>query len=108
MEKKMSDFLIYPHVNSGINNLPFSLFGTFHHKIIFRFRYESMESAFIDDLDEVYDNANSISLGYDSYFILNHDGSYRYHNIPKRLKVCMIFHYFKLMQNKYLFLGETQ
>ena len=107
MEKKMSDFLIYPHVSSG-NSIYYTLFLVLHHKIIFRFRYESMESAFIDDLDEVYDNANSISLGYDSYFILNHDGSYRYHNIPKRLKVCMIFHYFKLMQNKYLFLGETQ
>jgi len=52
----------------------------------FRFRYERMESAFIDDLDSIYEDANSISLGYDSYFILNHDGSYKYHNIPSRLK----------------------
>ena len=45
-----------------------------------------MESAFIDDLDSIYEDANSISLGYDSYFILNHDGSYKYYNIPSRLK----------------------
>ena len=45
-----------------------------------------MERAFIDDLDSIYENANSISLGYDSYFILYNDGSYNYHNIPSRLK----------------------
>jgi len=52
----------------------------------FRFRYEGMENAFIEDLDDIYEKANSITLGYDSYFILNNDGSYNYYNIPSRLK----------------------
>ena len=52
-----------------------------------RFRYESMEDAFIDDIDSIYDGCASLSLGYDSYFILYNDGSYNYHNLPRRLKV---------------------
>ena len=52
----------------------------------YRFRYENMEGTFIDDLDSIYDNMNSLSLGYDGYFILYNDGTYNYHNIPKRLK----------------------
>ena len=46
-----------------------------------------MEDAFIDDIDSIYDGCASLSLGYDSYFILYNDGSYNYHNLPRRLKV---------------------
>ena len=49
-----------------------------------------MEDAFIDDIDSIYDGCASLSLGYDSYFILYNDGSYNYHNLPRRLKVTQI------------------
>ena len=52
----------------------------------YNFRYERMEETFIEDLDSIYDNMNSVTLGYDGYFILYNDGSYNYHNIPRRLK----------------------
>ena len=52
----------------------------------YKFRYERMEDTFIEDLDSIYDKMHSVSLGYDGYFILYNDGSYNYHNIPRRLK----------------------
>ena len=51
---------------------------------LFRFRYNSMERAFIDDLDTIYESADVISLGYDGYFVLCHDGSYIDYNLPIR------------------------
>jgi len=52
----------------------------------FRFRYSSMERAFIDDLDTIYESADIISLGYDGYFVLCHDGSYIDYNLPRKLR----------------------
>ena len=45
-----------------------------------------MESAFIDDLDAIYESAASISLGYDGYFVLKHDGTFMSHNLPRKLR----------------------
>ena len=61
-----------------------------------------MEDAFIDDIDSIYDGCASLSLGYDSYFILYNDGSYNYHNLPRRLKVIyqIEHHEFKTAEHK--------
>ena len=45
-----------------------------------------MERAFIDDLDTIYESADIISLGYDGYFVLCHDGSYIDYNLPRKLR----------------------
>ena len=45
-----------------------------------------MERAFIDDLDTIYDSADCISLGYEGYFVLCHDGSYIDYNLPRKLR----------------------
>ena len=45
-----------------------------------------MERAFIDDLDTIYESADVISLGYDGYFVLCHDGSYIDYNLPRKLR----------------------
>lgn len=52
----------------------------------FKFRYDSMERAFIDDLDTIYESALNITLGYDGYFVLNHDGTFVSHNLPRKLR----------------------
>ena len=45
-----------------------------------------MERAFIDDLDTIYESASNITLGYDGYFVLNHDGTFVSHNLPRKLR----------------------
>ena len=83
MERRMSDYTMCLHANLGLELTS----STIDSKIFFfRFRYQSMERAFIDDLDTVYNSASSVSLGYDGYFVLRHDGSYVHHNLPGKLR----------------------